>query len=731
MTEKLQPPQVKVGSVKDLRLPDTSQGIKNWMEDAVACVPPALRKELGATLEERAEGLNLKKSRFNSLGDWGEYGRWRKQSGGLNEIDTVARDLTMVAIEMERVFEAGTSIEAGEVVEGILKDAVKHHEELMPDSTEQREEMLAPYQNACEQVLKARQVMDIVSIIGEKLGASAEEDRENIRAQRIEVVNFAYGEMAKSGGREGDYGSFCEEFERLVRERKRVDQSKLGELLNKDEMLLPWLYMTLRGDDTEYRRVMSIKLINHNNLEPMLITGVLGKGGDKGKVNKTFLNEQALPELTKIEQYPSEEQESHIPSCFLGIDINLGRDVMGKESVWQTLMERGTLIKDQNLTLSVPLTIEEAKYLASLEVDLKSDLVRTLIVSAHNNRKATMVLHAGFGGSRDVYANEFWPELASEFSDIRGHDNEIPITSNPGAMMKAWTQRLSQRISTISVDVMAAGMTGAIDDTIPELGENPASMMTNALYLSQIKRAMGCLEQSVAPTITLDIGHSMSGQITLRSLIFDSYSMRENLRYLSLTPVATTKFWAMSFVNSGINNLFKLIIKTKNSGKKPVKKFGNILDKLGVALKIRRHLLKQFTHPYTKSVRDKRIGQQLADAHDNNLVDSKRLYWQLQALYNEGEWTMDDMLPAVGVVGGARCQVLLGGRDRVLNTKWLSWAFQKYPQIYRLIYGDKRQGGGGGERVTKVRVVPGAAHYFEANLPGREAIVEAVGELLG
>lgn len=436
-------------------------------------------------------------------------------------------------------------------------------------------------------------------------------------------------------------------------------------------------------------------------------------------------------------------------AVWLRMTIDVNQDLMGGYGIWSAMIQGRTNISQPKMNLSVPLSIAEAQALMDWvppEGIDKDSVIRRAIIQAHMRRSAGISTHAGFGGLKELYSTDCWAEIAYNLSPptrdklvtpelLKTLDRQNKSAFDLGQDL---AYALAGRLTMQSVDVMGSG--GTIEEDFFKDQDNPSSMVTSAAYMVEMQRVMGLVEQGWNPLITVDIGHSMSGQITKRSVFMRPHSVNEYTQYIALTPVATAEKSSFSFLNQGMNKLFNMLISLNaNKSSEIVRKFGSAVLLIGKSLMIRDYLLKKMTYPVAKSKRDFEIGRMIATIHAKTLhKNAALLRRQRTALTNPGENRINELNRAIGMMAGECLQVLIGMHDTVLKPNKLIKAYRRTGRgvfrekqldfrdkksIHRWLtesLKDKTDG------LSSVIEVDEPSHYFETTEVGRETLIMAL-----
>lgn len=564
------------------------------------------------------------------------------------------------------------------------------------ETPEDRDKLVAPYETALEQMAKARTTMDVIlELRGEDSLEKRPSDQENI-------IKWAYEHQDKSLNL-GDYADF---------ERSFMEIAGVKTIPETEKMILPWLYMQLSGDSSKYVAEVAENLRSNILLEPSLIYGLAVDGEKEG---------QRLEILASL---PPDERKELVKDiddpAWLTLDINPATSLMQGSKIWQKMIENKTGLPEHAMTLAIPLASEEARAWVNWESSDKAKISRELVVQAWLKRVGMIGLHAGFGGKRDVYANPVWSQIVDQVkSDVIRATNwsEVGRESLGGRVVGLW------------MEVMGGGETMQAAKLYSN--ENPAMMLHNAAIPLELLRSLGGIEQGDNATITVDAGHSMSGEITAKGILLSPWSCRENLHYLLLSPVATVDKEGMPFLYSKHFRALNELIKFNSSELHPLRAAGRVFSGLAEKLRIAAMMTRQLVNPVREEGVEAKYGKILEAIHRKTLADELlRLNWQRLAIHNStGEHMIDEMWGAVTTVAGDRATILYGKEDPILrfnrNKKSIMQNSGRNLNVRVLENGQTLLKNG----LTRFIEVPCAYHYLETTEDGRNALRMAVKEL--
>lgn len=667
--------------------------------------------------------------------------------------------------------------------------AAKH-----PETTQERDKLLQPWEVALERMVKAREVSEMVGILINKDGV-----RQVLRGdKRDEVANWVYGVMENRG--EVNYVEFEKSAESMILKASTGfgEMSSVGVrgVFERERILMPWLYMLLTGNEKPYMQRLvedvgikeSVKprvqvgvavndfilqegqLLEHQPSIRVrlkkLVTGVgardieLKRGtaiscGIAGEYNgrKVLVTEQ----LKKLGMMRLETSLEHLEkigindmATWLTLPLRPSSDVAGQTSVLNKLIATHSGVAEGDCTLALPLATEEAVALLGWQVAGvdKECVIRRAMLLAHMRRAAGLSINGGFGSTKDVASTPFWASLAYNLAqpeDSKVLTQELLIEASKHSFdeetwVEFFTEILRNRVSALWVEVMGGGETVDEDELQKSKVNNPASMLASAYYTQHMERLFGLLEHG-GPR-TLGIGHSMGGQLRFHQKLMQPVSTRQTMQTLAIASVSTSEEGAMPFLYKGLNKLTNLII---SLGTAEESSWQPILSKSGMdageLIGLVERLIHGMTNPKNELGMGSMIGEQLAAMHYHTLFSQiKRLGWQKMAIHNIGnEYWVQELIKAVMMIGGDGMTVLYGEDDPVLNFK-KNWKTLLSPGLENLEIRSvsanspeqlKRMNGMSGENKSLLASIPGLPHYLEATLGGQRIITAAAMRQLG
>ncbi|MBP9703078.1 hypothetical protein KBD69_05415 [Candidatus Woesebacteria bacterium] len=563
------------------------------------------------------------------------------------------------------------------------------------ETPDDRDEMVAPYEKALEKMAKARTTLDVI------LGMRGEGNQEEKPSDQEQIINWAYEQQDKS--LKGDYADF---------ERRFIEISGVKSIPETEKMILPWLYMQLSGDNSKYVAEIAENLRSNILLEPSLVYGIAVAGEREG---------QRLEVTTRMSLGERNEIAKNIDDpAWLTLDINPATSLMQGSKIWQRMIERKTGLPEHAMTMAIPLASDEARAWVNWESRDKAKISRELVVEAWLKRAGMIGMHAGFGGKREVYANPVWSQIVDQVNpDVKRATNwsEVGRDSLEGRVVGVW------------MEVMGGGETMQAAKLYSN--ENPAMMLHNAAIPLELLRSLGGIEQGDAATITVDAGHSMSGEITAKGILLAPWSCRENLHFLLLSPVATVDKKGMPFLYSKHFRALNELIKFNSSELHPLRVTGRVFSDLAEKLRIAAMMTRQLVNPVQEEGVEAKYGKILEAIHRKTLADELlRLNWQRLAIHNStGEHMIDEMWSAVATVAGDRATILYGEDDPILKYKrnkesiLLGAGRNLYVRELERQHTLRKSG------LSMFIAVPKAFHYLETTPKGRDVLRMAVKEL--
>lgn len=564
------------------------------------------------------------------------------------------------------------------------------------ETPEDRDKMIAPYEIVLEKMAKARTTLDVI------LGLRGQGYQEMKSTDQEKFIKWAYEQQDKNINI-GDYAEFEKRFKQL---------SGVSVIPENEKMILPWLYMQLSGDSSKYVTKVAENLKSNILLEPSLVYGIGVDGATEGK-RLEVTSKMTLDERRKLVKDIDDP-------AWLTLDINPETSLMQGSRIWQRTIESKTGLPEHAVTLAIPLASEEARAWVEWDSKEKSNISRDILVEAWLKRAGMIGLHAGFGGRRDIYASPVWSQVLDNLNPNLKRATDWSIVTN---------DVLEDRFVGAWMEVMGGGET--IHAAKYEREDNPAMMLHNAAVPLEILRSLGGIEQGAKATITVDAGHSMSGEITGKGVLLSPWSCKETLRYLLISPVATVDKSGMPFLYSKHFRALNYLIKLNFAEHGIFRKVGRRASALSEQLRISALMTRQLVNPLPEEGQDGIYGLMIEAIHRQTLSkELNRLDWQRAAIHNsKDEHLIDEMWEAITAVAGDRAIILYGKKDPILrfdrNKKAIMQNGGRNLTMRELedSQTDTKNG------LTRFIAVSDAFHYLETTTQGRDALRMSIKDL--
>ncbi len=290
---------------------------------------------------------------------------------------------------------------------------------------------------------------------------------------------------------ENGYQLFKEDLGKILEISQDTGISAENYFNHRDKSIMPWFFMLLVGDNSEFSKFMYEKIGNKESMRPHINLGVTGidialgengleerpddlykrladllypdgypegiKGKIKNSEQRSIFIEKGSELKCKVADPGSDSYErAYIkkeieilktdfqddgiemhdnfgyekPALFMSLDINLMSDLMGITGSWTKWLEAMAHIREQETTCNIPISPDEALTLMNwdLESDLKNKILTKAMLIAHFNRAAGLEQHHGYGGNKNIYNDQFWARLAYNLSLPENKDGAHTLT---------------------------------------------------------------------------------------------------------------------------------------------------------------------------------------------------------------------------------------------------------------------------------------------------------------
>ncbi len=365
-------------------------------------------------------------------------------------------------------------------------------------------------------------------------------------------------------------------------------------------------------------------------------------------------------------------------AVWLAMQVDLTQ-VLGENSAYSDFAKKIGAIDRSLITISVPVSVNEAKVLAEeYSSSRKAGEVRNALIDAYFKRMGGLVMWHGFGADERVYLTPAWAQVAYAAAEPDGREKQMGnLITAESAKTRTLSSLLSDRLCGVVVNVLGGKGTG-IDVSRDEEFHNTAGSMERASwYTLEVQRAMGLIPGSNDSRITIDVGHSMGGQIAHRLRTLLPESVRSKFHTICLTPLSTKEKEINTFMHGKAKNVLgDIVIQTRHSKYKGVATAGRLAAKVGKATGIEKSIIyDMIVPPDAENVgTDKRECNAMMRVHEP-IYEEEDKYVARQRGNLEGsnfsfaQYAIDDLLLASGVAGGSDMTVLIGEYDEVLSSK--------------------------------------------------------------
>lgn len=439
-------------------------------------------------------------------------------------------------------------------------------------------------------------------------------------------------------------------------------------------------------------------------------------------------------------------------AVWLAMQVDLSK-VLGENSAYSEYVNNIGAIERSLITISVPVSVNEAKILAAEYSDRsKSSEVRNALIDAYVNRTGALTMWHGFGADERVYLTPAWAQIAYEAAEPDGRDKALGnLITEESIKTRTLGSLLSDRFCGVVVNVLGGKGTG-IDVSRDEEFHNTAGSMERASwYTLEVQRALGLIPGKNDNRVTINLGHSMGGQIAHRLRILTPESVRGKFHTICLTPLSTKEKEINTFMHGKFKNVLgDVVIQSRHSKYGLVAAGGRGAAKIGKATGLEKSIINDMIIPPDAEDigTDKRECNAMIRVHEP-IYEEEDKYVARQRGNLEGsnfsfaQYSIDDLLLTSGIAGGSDMTVLVGEYDEVLSSD----VQKKNYRDNRLVYSTNDFTGQDwksrldewanvkqlGVRVfdPKVQVLVGNfGHYPNTNATGRYFMKKTIGNIL-
>ncbi|MBP7740792.1 hypothetical protein KA089_01250 [Candidatus Woesebacteria bacterium] len=439
----------------------------------IELLPPRMRNFIAILMQENSKAGFFKK---------------RESEENLNALLEPARELISLLHKTENM---------PEVVEKIHIRWAKIIENQPTNEKTRRRDIREIWLDILEKGIKTAQTTFICREIRDRMisGNYLDKPSQAISKFDTEILNtlvaWCYEAQGEKYKIENGYQLFKEDLGKILEISQDTGVSAESYFKHRDKSIMPWIFMLLVGDNSEFSKFMYDKIGNSHSMRPQINLGISGVDialGENGLEERPDDLLERLADLLYHDGYPEgirgkiknqEERSIYIdkgsevkckvadpgsdsyerayikkeieslktdfqddgtemhdnfgyerPALFMSLDISLMFDLMGVTGSWTKWLETMAHIKEQETTCNIPISPDEALSLMDwdLDYDLKNKVLTKAMLIAHFNRAAGLEQHHGYGGNKNIYNDQFWATLAYNLSLPENQDGIHTLT---------------------------------------------------------------------------------------------------------------------------------------------------------------------------------------------------------------------------------------------------------------------------------------------------------------